>query len=119
MNALHRHEIAARLRALLAGQDDGDLARAAARLGVQEASLARSLNEQSPDPSIEVMAAFIAAYGVDATWLVTGTYDAATHRHVLEGDTRSVGDVIRKLTTGGPTKPIAEPTEEKGRPRID
>ena len=116
MNA-QRREIAARLRTLVAGGEDQDLASVAARLGVDEASLAMSLDEHAPDPTIDVMVAVIAAYGVDATWLLTGTYDAATHRRVLEGDAQEVSDVILRLAVDGAIKPvIAKPTDERPRP---
>jgi hypothetical protein len=93
---IDRTGIAERLRALLAGQDDDDLTRAAARLGVEELSLRMSIDALSPHPTVEVLAAVIQEYGVDPTWLLTGRYDAGTHRVAMESDNveRAVRDLM-------------------------
>lgn len=39
-----------------------------------------SIDEISPHPTVEVLAAVIRVCGVDPTWLLTGVYDASTHR---------------------------------------
>ena len=112
VNASTRHEIAARLRELIAAQDQGDLGALARRLGVEEVSLRMSLDELSPFPTVDVMIAFVAAYGVDAKWLLTGTYDPVIHRRVLEAEPDAVGEVIRGLATDLSTKPtVSEPVE--------
>ena len=116
MNLSQRREIADRLRALLTSEEQRDLAGVAARLRVAEASLVSSLDADSPSQTVDVMVAFIRAYGVDPHWLLFGTYDAATHQQVLESSTGEVKGVVRKLAADGITKPpIAEPTEEKRR----
>ena len=84
MTGFDRIAIAARIRSLLAGQDGGDPAVCAHRLNVDELGLRMSIDELAPNPTINVIIAIVTAYGVDPTWLLTGEYDSATHRAVLE-----------------------------------
>lgn len=73
--------IVARLDALVAERDGGNVRRAAARCGVPRAALAElagSLADDTRDgcPEVgELLAAVARAYRVDATWLVTGAED--------------------------------------------
>ena len=99
MTAFDRAAIAARIRGLLSGQDGADPAAAALRLGVDEVGLRMSIDETAPNPTIDVVARIVAAYGVDPTWLLTGEYDAATHRPVLE-ETRSAEQAVSRLMLG-------------------
>lgn len=85
MAAFDRASIAARLRELLGGSANKALAETAARLKLDELSLRLSIDEESPHLTIEVLAAVIRQYGIDPTWLMTGTYDPASHRAALEG----------------------------------
>jgi hypothetical protein len=91
--------IAERLRGLLLARNNGDLAKTAQRLGVEELSLRMSVDEDSPHPTVEVLAAVIRAYGVDPTWLLTGEYDGATHRHSME-TMASITAELRALVYG-------------------
>lgn len=84
MNGFDRIAIAARIRGLIEGQDGGDPAECARRIHVDEIGLRMSIDELAPNPTINVLVAIVVAYGVDPTWLLTGEYDAATHRSVLE-----------------------------------
>jgi len=81
MSDLDRIGIASRLRALFAGQDDEAIAN---RIGVGEGAVRASVSEQHPHPPMEVLVAVVGEYGIDPTWLLTGEYDVATHRHSLE-----------------------------------
>ena len=99
MARFDRAAIAERLRGLLGGQDNGDLGETAARLGLEEVSLRMSIDEDSPHPTVEVLAAVIRAYGVDPTWLMTGVYDATTHRNSMDsaaGIASMLREFIRK-----------------------
>ena len=78
-------EIASRIRGLLSGQ--GDITALAARLRVDEVALRISIDELSPYPTVGVIAAIIREYAVDPSWLLTGTYSAATHREALTAST--------------------------------
>jgi hypothetical protein len=83
MDLYDRRGIAARLRELIYGVEQHErsaLAETARRLRVDEQELRLSLDEESPRPTLEVLAAVVQDYGVDPTWLVTGTYDTGTHR---------------------------------------
>lgn len=89
--------LASRIRGLLTGQ--GSVAELAARLRVDEVALRMSIDELSPYPTMTVIAAVIREYGVDPAWLLTGEYNAASHRAALEANTSElpfvVSDVIR------------------------
>jgi hypothetical protein len=78
-----RIAIATRILSLM-GQDADDLTATAARLGVDEVGLRMSVDDLAPNPTVDVIAAVVATYGVDPVWLLTGEYDAAAHRGILE-----------------------------------
>jgi len=89
-NSIDRHALAARIRGLIGGQDQGIIERTARRLGVGEVTLRISLDEVDPHPTLEVIDAVIFEYGVDPTWLLSGDYDATTHRRAIN-DEREFG----------------------------
>ena len=96
-------EIAARIRNLISG-DGGDLAAAARRLGVSEASLRKSTDSVSPEPTLDVILALVQVFGVDPCYLVTGEYDPEVHRQALEtacwdGEITPIVQAIRGLPT--------------------
>ena len=91
-----RSAIASRIRALCAGQDAADPLLAASRLGVDEGLLRLSIDELAPVPSVEVIAAIVQAFGVDPTWLLTGDYDPALHRNILDGEV-GIGQVVARI----------------------
>jgi hypothetical protein len=97
MELLERQAVAARIRGILAGQDDGDVAAAAERLGVSELSLRMSLDDLSPQPTMDVVLAVIRQYGVDPTWLITGNYDASTHRQAVVDGPAAAQEVLRAI----------------------
>lgn len=91
--------IAARIRGLLSGQ--GEVHVVAERLRVHEVALRMSIDDTSPYPTLEVIAAVVRAYGVDPHWLVTGDYDSGAHRMAIQANTNELPavlrDVIRKV----------------------
>jgi hypothetical protein len=91
-----RIAIASRIRGLISGQDGGDPAIAAVRLRVDEVGLRMSIDEMAPNPTVDVIAALVATYGVDPCWLLTGDYDSATHRGILE-ERENVEQVVSRL----------------------
>jgi hypothetical protein len=80
---IDRHAIAARIRGLIGGQDHGIIERTARRLEISEVTLRISTDELDPHPTLEVLDALVREYGVDPTWLMTGDYDAASHRRAI------------------------------------
>jgi hypothetical protein len=98
---LDRLAIASRIRGLCAGQDAADPLLAANRLGINERLLRVSIDELAPEPSVEVIAAIVHAFGVDPTWLLTGDYDPALHRNILDGEV-GVGQVVARILGAGP-----------------
>ena len=92
-----RHEIAARIRGLIAGQEGGDLAEVAGRLRVDEVGLRMSIDDLAPNPTVDVIAAIVAAYGVDPCWLLTREDDPATHRAIAESRDSAAQAVSRLM----------------------
>lgn len=91
-----RARIAVRIRALLyAAIRKSGVRAVAADLEVSPDSLQTSINLQAPHPSVEVLLAIIRRHGVDPTWLLTGEYDLATHREVLENPSSAIAMLAR------------------------
>jgi hypothetical protein len=86
--------IASRIRGLIGGQAGGDLGVIATQLGISEVALRISVDDLSPHPTIDVIAAVISHFAVDPTWLLTGDYDAQTHRRSLNGDESLVREAV-------------------------
>ena len=97
------HAIAARIRGLIGGQDQGIIERTARRLGVPAMSLRMSVDDDEPTPTIDVLNAMVRVYGVDPTWLITGEYDAASHRIAVESESRRSEVEIARLVSRIPS----------------
>lgn len=115
MDSKARREIAERLRKLLPTQD---LSATAERLGVEELSLRMSIDELSPFPTIDVLAAVIMCYGVDASYLLTGEYDPATHRKLGDADKSVIAETLEQFTRHSGGTVISRPTPERGNPNV-
>ena len=89
-------DIADRIRGLIGGQGQS-LAQVALKLGVDELALRISLDDVSPYPTVEVIAALVRAYGVDPAWLLTGEYDPEIHRAALESLTGELPAAVNGL----------------------
>jgi hypothetical protein len=100
MKGFDRIAIAQRIRGLIAGQDGGDPAECARRINADEIGLRMSIDELAPNPTIDVIVAIVLAYGVDPSWLLTGEYDTATHRSILEGEEPVERAVSRLMMPG-------------------
>ena len=117
MNAVTRRDIATRLRALLrVGHEE--LGVTAHRLGVEELALRMSVDEVSPFPTLDVLVAVVAHYGIDPSYLLTGVYDTATHRQVADADPKVVAAAINDYVKREHAPVISRPTPEKGSLRI-
>lgn len=109
MNAATRRGIAERIRGIIGGAN-APVEHTAARLGVDEVALRMTIDDLSPYPTIDVLAAIVREYGVDPSWLVTGTYREATHRKALGLDTGELPAAIDALIAAGPrATPVAVP----------
>lgn len=102
-NDLNRKEIASRLRGLIGGQEQGDLGAVASRLGIDEVSLRMSIDPLAPYPTLDVLAAIVAHYGVDPTWLITGEYNPGSHRTAVESEAKAVESMRAMLHALQPT----------------
>jgi len=89
--------LAARIRSLVGPTDRDSLRRLACDLGVHDGELREILEYLTPYPSTSVLAAIVAAYGVDAGWLLTGEYSPSTHRADEEVDEPPKSRVTRFL----------------------
>jgi hypothetical protein len=88
--------IATRIAGLIAGQDDGDLTATATRLGASDDALRRSVDLQTPRPSLSVLVAIACHYGVDPAWLLYDEYDRGIHWQSLEhGNTLTSTDFLK------------------------
>lgn len=103
---MDRHGIAQRIRGLISLQDDGDLARIARQLRIEEVSLSMSIDDFAPYPTEEVLAAVLRHYAVDPAWLLTGEYSTATHTLALASDELSTSRGARRLMESLATRPI-------------
>jgi hypothetical protein len=57
-----------------------------------------STDDLDPHPTYDVLLAVIREYGVDPSWLVTGSYDSGGHRAVLEtSDEHRVGRALSDI----------------------
>ncbi len=106
---LDRIGIAARLRGLIGGQEQGDLGAVAARLGVDEISLRMSIDPLAPYPTLDVLSAVATAYGVDPTWLVTGEYNPATHRAMETQPDRAMEGMREMMNASQQERPADPP----------
>ena len=88
--------IAERIRGLIGGQDVS-VSDAAQRLKVDELSMRISIDALAPYPTVDVIAAVVREYGVDPTWLLTGEYDAASHRNIADKHTGELPIAINNL----------------------
>jgi transcriptional regulator with XRE-family HTH domain len=94
-NSVDANAIASRVRVLLAGR--GPSQELAEKFGVSESALAQSVDEFMPRPTVDVLLAVVGEFGVDPTWLLTGSYDAGTHRVALEGEPADLRRVVSRL----------------------
>jgi hypothetical protein len=109
VTSFDRAGTAERLRSLFGKHDDSSFETTAERLGVSELSLRMSVDEESPHPTVEVMAAAIEYYGVDPAWLVTGRYDPASHRSSLKTGEHSAADSLREVFARSDIRPGGSP----------
>ena len=97
--------LAARIRSLVGPTDRDSLRRLAGDLGVHDGELREILEYHTPYPSTAVLAAIVAAYGVDAGWLLTGEYTPSTHRAEEEAEEPPKSRVTRLLEGLQPPEP--------------
>jgi hypothetical protein len=75
-------------------EEPGDIAR---RLRVDELELRMTIDSDSPRPTMDVLLAVIREYAVDPTWLLTGDYDSATHRRMIDSDRAGLIDIVKDV----------------------
>jgi hypothetical protein len=91
--------IAGRINGLISMSDRAQIESAAARLGVDQQTLRLAVHDKSPTATLKVINALIRVYGLDPTWVMTGQYDAATHRAAMEGDAKKIDEMLSDILT--------------------
>ena len=89
--------IAGRIKGLISMSDRAQVESAATRLGVDQQTLRLALQQESPTATLTVLNAVIRVYGLDPTWVMTGKYDAGTHRVALGGDAATVEQLLTSI----------------------
>ena len=89
--------VAERISALVTASGQENVAGSALRLGVTEPQLREAMSGRSRFGSLKVVTAVIREFGLDPSWLVTGEYDATTHRAALEGDRHEIDSLVKRL----------------------
>lgn len=100
-----------RIKGLISMSDKAQLERAAARLGVEEQELREAIERPSASMT-RVVAAVVRVYGLDPTWILTGTYDSATHRIAIARDESALNTLLAALIGSNqeqPHQPSAQP----------
>jgi hypothetical protein len=111
--------IAGRINGLISMSDRAQIESAAARLGVDQQTLRLAVHDKSPTATLRVINALIRVYGLDPTWVMTGQYDAATHRAAMEGDAKKVEQLLSQILSPLPAleqRHEAQPPENQVTP---
>jgi len=85
------HEIAARIRTLIARQDDGDVTAAARRLELPIADVyfpERVISSSDEPAAIDFLATIVHTYEADVCWLITGASARSAHKRPLSSEDR-------------------------------
>ena len=94
------HQIAERIRTLIARQDDGDVTAAARRLDRPIADMyfpERVIASADQPAAVEFLAAVVRSYEADACWLITGT--TTRNRPTVTSEARvTIVEVLEELT---------------------
>ena len=94
------HEIAERIRTLIARQDEGDVTAAARRLErpIADVYLPERVISSGDEPAaIEFLANIIRSYEADACWLITGT-NARTARPLSNEARGTIVELLEELS---------------------
>ena len=122
-----RQAIAERIRGLLTGPFGGDLTRAAAHLGIEQASLRASLRPDECEVRCDVIVAVSRLFRLDPRWLVTGecssdgTALAALASYVSETTLREYVESLLRMDTETVDLPASRskpPRAERGARRF-
>ena len=92
------HEIAGRIRVLIARQDDGDVTIAARRLAhpiVDVCDPERLISSANEPAAMKFLATVVRTYEADACWLITGTSSQTALGHPLSTEAR--GTIVELL----------------------
>jgi len=96
------HEIAGRIRTLIARQDHGDVTAAARRLERPIADvyfLERVISSGNQPAALEFLATVVRTYEAGACWLITGTTALSTRKPPLSSEARvAIVEVLDELS---------------------
>jgi hypothetical protein len=88
-----------RIKGLVSMSDQAQQQVAATLLGIDERHLQAAVKHESRISTLKVVGAVVRVYGLDPTWILTGNYDAATHRIALQGDSAAIDELLSRLVT--------------------
>lgn len=86
MQRFNADALASRVAGLMQARFHGDLAAAARALEVPPDDLRKIVETESNQPSLDVLAAIVKHFGIDACWLLTGDYNWRAHMSALHDD---------------------------------
>jgi hypothetical protein len=96
------HDIAERIRTLIARQDDGDVTAAARRLDRPIADVyqpERVISSGDESAALEFLATILRTYEADACWLITGTDLQSASANQLTADARvTIVELLQQLS---------------------
>ena len=96
------HDIAARIRTLIARQDQGDITAAARRLERPIADVyfpERVISSGNQPAALEFLATVVRTYDTDVCWLITGaTADSARKRPISSEDRITIVELLAELS---------------------
>jgi hypothetical protein len=93
--------VSGRIKAFIGMSDQAQLSTAAVKLGVEERHLRDAIQHQSRFSTLKVISAMVRVFGLDPSWVLTGKYDAATHRVAMEGDSAAIDRLLSEIAVTG------------------
>ena len=106
LTSSNRFAVADRVRAVLALCVEDNLTTAARRLKVSESTLRIALDPNWPQQTLDILVAVVEQCGIDPSFLLTGEYNASTHRAALENDRAFVERLLIRIAAGASALPV-------------
>ena len=92
-----------------------DIASAATKLRVKTFHLQETIDRTSRLSTLKVAAAISRVYGLDPTWILTGTFSEATLGIAVQGDADKIETLMRRIVAGDSLPALPTP-DDSGAP---